>query len=108
MINWILKKIGGSKNQREIKRMRPAVDLINKFDEEFKILSDDQLRAKTAQWKAELSAIEDPVALQQRLDEILPEAFALVKNVARRLVGQTISVCDHPIEWNMVHFDVQL
>ncbi|MGA3172440.1 MAG: preprotein translocase subunit SecA [Chthoniobacteraceae bacterium] len=108
MINWILKKIVGSKNQREIKRMRPTVDLINKLDEECKALTDEQLREKTAAWKAELAAIEDAVALQQRLDEILPEAFALVKNAARRLVGQTISVCDHPIEWNMVHFDVQL
>jgi preprotein translocase subunit SecA len=42
------------------------------------------------------------------LDQILPEAFAVVKNAARRLVGETISVCDQPIEWDMVHFDVQL
>ena len=42
------------------------------------------------------------------LDQILPEAFAVVKNAARRLVGETISVCDQPIDWDMVHFDVQL
>ncbi len=108
MINWILKKIVGSKNQRDVKRMRPAVEQINKLDEEYKALSDDELRAKTAAWKAELSKIENAEELKSRLDEILPEAFAVVKNAARRLLGQTITVCDHPMEWNMVHFDVQL
>jgi len=42
------------------------------------------------------------------LDQILPEAYAAVKNAARRLCGQTITVCDQPIAWEMVHFDVQL
>ena len=83
---------------------------INAFDEQFKALSDDDLRAKTAAWNAELSAIEDPDALAQRLEEILPEAFAVVKNAARRLTErqETFSVCDQPMTWNMVHFDVQL
>ena len=85
MVNWILKKILGSKNQREIKRMQPIVRAINAFDEQFKALSDDELRAKTAAWKSELSAINDPEELSQLLEEILPEAFAVVKNPARRL-----------------------
>ncbi|MGH7935501.1 MAG: hypothetical protein ACREF8_00645, partial [Chthoniobacterales bacterium] len=59
MVNWILKKILGSKNQREIKRLQPIARQINAFDEEFKSLSDDDLRAKTAAWNTELSAIED-------------------------------------------------
>ena len=42
------------------------------------------------------------------LEEILPEAFAVVKNAARRLCGQEWIVCDHPVKWEMVHFDVQL
>ena len=42
------------------------------------------------------------------LDQIMPEAFAAVKNASRRLCGQTIQVCDQPIPWEMVHFDVQL
>jgi preprotein translocase subunit SecA len=108
MINWILKKIVGSKNQRDLKRMRPTVDRINQLEQEFGKLSYDELRAKTAAWKEELSKIDDPDVLRQRLEEILPEAFAVVKNGARRMVGQTVTVCDHPIEWNMVHFDVQL
>jgi preprotein translocase subunit SecA len=110
MVSWILKKILGSKNQREIKRLHPIVRTINAFDEEYKALSDDELRAKTATWKAEVSTIEDPEALARRLDEILPEAFAVVKNAARRLTErqETFPVCDQPMTWNMVHFDVQL
>ncbi len=110
MVSWILKKILGSKNQREIKRLQPLVRSINALDEEFKSLSDDDLRAKTAAWNAELSTIEDPDALAQRLEEILPEAFAVVKNAARRLSErqETFTVCDQPMTWAMVHFDVQL
>ena len=108
MINWILKKIVGSKNQREIKRMRPTVDRINELEQQFQALSDDELRAKTTAWKEQLAKLEEPGEQQRMLDEILPEAFAVVKSAARRLVGKTVDVCDHPMEWNMVHFDVQL
>ena len=45
---------------------------------------------------------------QQMLNDILPEAYAVVKNAARRLSGSDIMVCDTPLKWNMVHFDVQL
>jgi preprotein translocase subunit SecA len=110
MVGWILKKILGSKNQREIKRMMPAVRRINEFDEQFKALSDDELRAKTVAWKSELAAIPELTDQWAKLDEILPEAFAVVKNAARRLTERqhTFSVCDQPMTWNMVHFDVQL
>ena len=110
MVNWILKKILGSKNQREIRRLHPVVREINAFDEQFKALSDEELRAKTATWNSELSRIEDPEELARRLEEVLPEAFAVVKNAARRLSERqaTFEVCDQPMTWNMVHFDVQL
>ena len=55
MVGWILKKILGSKNQRELKRLMPIVRRINEFDEQFKSLSDEDLRAKTAAWKEELA-----------------------------------------------------
>ena len=58
MVGWILKKILGSKNQREIKRMMPMVRRINELDEQFKSLSDDELRAKTAAWNEELVKME--------------------------------------------------
>ncbi len=110
MVGWILKKILGSKNQREIKRMMPTARRINELDEQFKSLSDDELRARTAQWQAELAAMEDGDQRWRKLDEILPEAFAVVKNGARRLAERehTFTVCDQPMTWAMVHFDVQL
>jgi preprotein translocase subunit SecA len=110
MVGWILKKILGSKNQREIKRLMPAVRTINELDEQYKALSDDDLRAKTAGWQKELAAIPELEDQWAKLDEILPEAFAVVKNAARRLteLQHTFSVCDQPMTWNMVHFDVQL
>jgi preprotein translocase subunit SecA len=108
MANWILTKVLGSKNQREVKRIRPLVEKINEFDKQFQTLTDDQLREKTAAWKASLASIDDPDQLARELNAILPEAFAVVKNAARRLCGRTLSVCDQPLVWNMVHFDVQL
>ena len=110
MVAWILKKILGSKNQRELKRLMPTVHRINEFDEQFKSLSDDELRAKTANWKEEFSKIPDLQEQWTKLDEILPEAFAVVKNAARRLKdrGHSFTVCDQPMVWDMVHFDVQL
>src|ERR1043166_1096432 len=110
MVSWILKKFLGSKNQRELKRLRPIVQRINEFDEQFKNLSDDELRGKTTAWKEELSKISDVQEQWRRLDEILPEAFAVVKNGARRLTERkhSFTVCDQPMTWEMVHFDVQL
>jgi preprotein translocase subunit SecA len=110
MVGWFLKKIIGSKNQREIKRLMPTVRRINELDEQFKALSDDELRAKTAAWQSQLAAIKELPEQWAKLDEILPEAFAVVKNAARRLTErqQEFSVCDQPMSWNMVHFDVQL
>jgi preprotein translocase subunit SecA len=110
MVGWILKKILGSKNQREIKRLSPMARQINELDEQFKALSDDELRAKTTAWKSELAAITELPEQWAKLDEILPEAFAVVKNAARRLTErqQEFTVCDQPMTWNMVHFDVQL
>src|SRR2546429_1647786 len=110
MVGWILKKIVGSKNQRELRQLAPNIGRINEFDEQFKSLSDDALRAKTAAWKEELSKIPDMQDQWKKLDEILPEAFAVVKNAARRLKDRqhTFTVCDQPMTWDMVHFDVQL
>src|SRR5437016_7510038 len=110
MVGWTLKKILGSKNQRELRRLAPIVRRTNEFDEQFKSLSDDELRSKTAAWKEELSKIPDLEDQWQKLDEILPEAFAVVKNAARRLKDRqhSFTVCDQPMVWDMVHFDVQL
>src|SRR2546423_15166842 len=92
MVNWILKKVFGSKNARELRRLAPMVRRINEFDEQFKSLSDDALRAKTAAWKEELTKIADPEEQWNRLAELLAEAFAAGKNAARRLKKRTHSV----------------
>ena len=109
MIGWILKKLFGSKNARLVKTLRPMVAKINEMEQQFRALSDDQLRAKVAKWKDDLSKLE--WAEQQKyLDEILPEAFAAAKNGAWRLTERKhqFDVCGQPMTWAMVHFDTQL
>jgi preprotein translocase subunit SecA len=108
MIGFIFKKIIGSKNDREVKKLRPLVARINEIEAGLQTLSDEDLRQKTATWKAELSAITDNEKLATRLSEILPEAFAVVKTACRRLCGQDVIVRGHPLRWEMVPFDVQL
>jgi preprotein translocase subunit SecA len=108
MINFVLKKIVGSKNDRDVKKLRPLVAEINKLEAELQSQPDEALRSKTAGWKAELSQITDDDQLRDRLNEILPEAYAVVKNACRRLCGSEISVRGHPIKWEMIPFDVQL
>ena len=108
MIGFIFKKLIGSKNDREVKKLRPLVARINEIEAGLQSLSDEDLRKKTADWKAELSAIEDNEKLAARLNEILPEAFAVVKNACRRLCGKDVTVRGQPLRWEMVPFDVQL
>ena len=108
MIGFIVKKFIGSKNDREVRRLRPLVAKINALEAELQKVPDEVLRQKTAAWKEEISQIQDKEALAQRLNEILPEAFAVVKNACRRLCGGEITVREHPLKWEMVPFDVQL
>ena len=102
------KAIFGSKNDRDVKKIRPVVARINEIEAGLQSLSDDELRAKTAAWKEELSQIEDKAELAAKLEEILPEAFAVVKNACRRLCGTDVIVRERPLRWEMVPFDVQL
>src|SRR5476651_746057 len=84
----LLKKLFGSKNEREVKRMLKTVQLVNAFEEQMVALSDEQLRAKTEEFKARL-------AKGETLDKLLPEAFAVAREAGKRVMG-------------MRHFDVQL
>ncbi len=106
----LFKKIFGSKNDREVRRLRPLVAKINEIEAGLQSLSDDDLRKKTADWKARLSQIEDKAELARALDEIMPEAFAVVKNTCRRLTDRKTEVVvrGHPLLWEMIPFDVQL
>src|SRR5204862_1991147 len=99
MIGFIIKKIIGSKNDREVKRLRPMVARINEIEASLQSLPPEALREKTAAWKERLSKIEDKAELADALNEILPDAFAVVKNACRRLCGQEITVRGHPLKW---------
>ncbi|MBX7122319.1 MAG: preprotein translocase subunit SecA [Opitutaceae bacterium] len=101
MLSFLLKGFSGRHYRKFLESARPLVARINEFERSYQSLSDDQLRAKTDEFRSRLKAGET-------LDQILPEAFATVKNAARRLVGQTVVVCEHELTWDMVHFDVQL
>jgi preprotein translocase subunit SecA len=108
MIGYIVKKFIGSKNEREVKKLRPLVAQINTLETELQKQPAEVLTQKTAAWKEELSKIQDNEELARRLNEILPEAFAVVKNACRRLCGSEIIVREHPLKWEMIPFDVQL
>ncbi|HEX7893682.1 MAG TPA: preprotein translocase subunit SecA, partial [Terriglobales bacterium] len=115
MINTVLGKVFGTKNEREVKRLTPRVAAINALEPQIKQLSDEQLRAKTDEFRKKIQervaqVPEEPDAdLDRRkeldkerlkvtnevLDEILEEAFAVVREAGRRVL-------------NMRHFDVQL
>lgn len=100
-MQWLLKKIIGTKNERDLKKIRPFVARINAIETEYQSLSDEQLKAKTAEFRQRL-------ADGATLDDLLPEAFAAVKNACRRLVGQPIQVTGTELTWDMVPFDTQL
>ncbi|MBK7367474.1 MAG: preprotein translocase subunit SecA [Candidatus Eisenbacteria bacterium] len=102
MFESLLKSIFGSKHDRELKRVQPIVEEINRLYGEFEALSDEQLQAKTAEFKERLASEKDT------LDDLLPEAFAAVKLACKRLCGKSWDVCGIPITWEIVPYDVQL
>ena len=150
-MKWLINKIVGSKNQRELKKLGVIVNKINELEAEYQSLSDDQLKSKTSEWKEKLKSFETDLDANiedwknkeinkllrptndeikdieeksrirkidgleevydkqsEYLNEILPQAYAVVKNGARRMVGKSYTVCDQPMEWDMIHFDCQL
>src|SRR6476660_8123668 len=88
MLDTILAKVVGTQNERELKRLRPIVGAVNAFEPSIQALTDDQLRGQTA-------AFRERLAQGATLDDLLPEAFAVVREAGRRVL-------------NMRHFDVQL
>jgi preprotein translocase subunit SecA len=108
MIKYIVKKIIGSRNDRDVKKLGPLVKMINEHEAALQAQPDEVLRQKTAQWQAGLAPVQDLEELAGRLNDILPEACAVVKNACRRLCGTEIIVREHPLKWEMIPFDVQL
>ncbi|HXM49306.1 MAG TPA: hypothetical protein VN956_15810, partial [Pyrinomonadaceae bacterium] len=99
----VLTKVFGSSNERFLKAIRPAIDRINEWEPEIQALSDDELRARTEKFKQQIAdAVKDARTKEERkrleqeaLEEILPEAFAVVREGSKRTTG-------------MRHFDVQM
>ncbi|MDQ0290002.1 preprotein translocase subunit SecA [Oligosphaera ethanolica] len=96
-----MKKLFGSRNARVLKRMQPLVDRINGHFASYSSLSDVELQAKTQEFRERLQKGET-------LDDILCEAYAVVKDACRRLLGTKVEVTGHVLSWDMVPFDVQL
>jgi len=101
MLSFIFKRFAGRPYRKFQKSTRPIVARINELEEQYQALSDEELQAKTPEFRARFEQGET-------LDDLLPEAFAVVKNAARRMCGKSLPVMGHELPWNMVHFDVQL
>jgi preprotein translocase subunit SecA len=84
----IARKIFGTENDRKLKKLRPIVDMINGLEKEYEALSNSALKSKTTEFKKRVQNGE-------KLDDLLPEAFATVREAAKRTLGQR-------------HYDVQL
>ena len=103
MIEWLVQKFIGTKNERELKKYFPLVRKISEMEPQIVKLSDDELRGKTSKYREKINEIYREISDEKRrdeeianyLDEILPEAFAVVREVGRRVI-------------NMRHFDVQI
>ncbi|MCK4385608.1 MAG: preprotein translocase subunit SecA, partial [candidate division Zixibacteria bacterium] len=155
MVTNLISKVFGSKHQRDTKKILPIVEQINRIYEEYKNLSDEELKGKTEEFKQrikertndlyqrldelkkefanlksyglseeekeevrakkeslseDIRKIKDRIKSEERevLDEILPGAFAAVKEVCQRLLSKKWDVCGIEVEWDMVPYDVQL
>jgi len=96
-----LRRLFGSAQDRQVRKYSKIVTLVNEWDEKYKSLSDDQLKAKTEEFRVRLSNGEP-------LDALLPEAYGVVKNACRRLCGTDIHVSGYNQKWDMVPYDVQI
>ena len=144
MLQSLFKKLFGDRNEKAMKELCPIVTEINNEYEKIKLLSDDELKAKTIEFKEKIEnhtaetrkSIEDiksklraddfegdRLALSDDLDvlnetldeeyetildELLPEAFAVVKETSKRLVGKSWDASGYKVVWDMVPYDVQL
>lgn len=100
----VLGKVFGSKQEKDVRKLQPILDRVNGYRESVQGLSDEQLKAKTAEFKERLAAGET-------LDDLLPEAFAVVRETTHRVLGEGKTVTDSATGEQipfMAHFDVQV
>jgi len=103
MIQKILNKLLGDPNEKALKKIRPLVQEILAIEEKYQkeITTQEQVKAKTEEFKERLKNGET-------LDQILPEAFALVKTACRHLMGKSWTAKGREVTWDMIPYDVQL
>ena len=91
----MLKTLLGDPNLRKVKKLQPTVTEINLLEEEIQTFSDEDLKAKTAAFRQRLEGVRSAKEREEILEDILPEAFAIVREAGKRVLG-------------MRHFDVQM
>ncbi len=97
----LLKKLFGTHQSRLLKKYWRLVPQVNAWEEKYQALSEDEIRNKTVEFKERLAKGEP-------LENLLPEAFAAVKNVCRRLCGTEVHVSGYDQKWDMIPYDVQI
>ena len=128
MIQNLVKKVFGSRSDREVKQLYPLVSEINKFAETLLDKSDEDLKARSIELRNEIiSAVNEAkevakkdiidkeeakkfilLAEHGKLEDILPEAFAMVKETCRRMCGSSWKVVGRELKWEMIPYDVQI
>jgi len=103
MLQKVINRIIGDQNKKAIKKIQPLVDKINEIEKEYseKLTKDEDFREKTNEFKRRIASGETE-------DDLLPEAFALVKAACGRLMGRKWDVRGNDMEWDMIPYDVQL
>ena len=107
ILDWIMNKLFVGRNKRVVNKLWPLVQKVNRQAEEYRSLSDDELKAKTPEFKQRLQNGETT-------DDIMVEAFAVVKDACRRLkeskdpAENSVEVTGHVLQWDMIPFDVQI
>lgn len=97
----ILKKIFGTAQSRILKKYAKTVVEVNDWEKKFQSLSDEELVQKTREFK-------ERIAKGESTDQLLPEAYAVVKNQCRRLMGSDVHVSGYEQKWDMIPYDVQI
>lgn len=97
----LIKKLFGTAQSRLLRKYLKTVGAVNQWESQFQSLSDEQLKAKTDEFKERISQGES-------LNALLPEAYAVVKNACRRLCGTEVHVSGYDQKWDMIPYDVQI
>ena len=101
MINRLVNLVAGDYNSKQLKKIQPLIVQINERYERFDDLSDQEIQSKTDEFKQRVTQWES-------VDQLLPEAFAVVKQACKRMIGTEMIVKEKKIVWDMVPYDVQL